>query len=164
VKRHEIFNFWHCNCVAGGGFFMITLEQYFAKKPHTKEHSANAFDLLGKVNELLTDANSDGFKRTIDPDTLSEISGSKGGSGDGGFRLSNATTGRPMSSHKEAKGVDVYDPLNALDNWLSKFEDGKGNNAMLSKYGLYREHPYATPTWCHLSTRAPKSGRRTFYP
>jgi hypothetical protein len=143
---------------------VITLEQYFSRKPHTVEHSASATDLLRRVAALVKDAENDGFKRTIDSDTGSEISGSKGGSGDGGFRLHNAATGRLRSSHKEAMGVDVYDPTNALDNWLNKFEDGKGNNAMLAKHGLYREHSYATLSWCHLSTRAPKSGRRTFYP
>jgi hypothetical protein len=29
---------------------------------------------------------------------------------------------------------------------------------------LYREDPGSTPGWVHLTTRAPKSGRRTFIP
>jgi len=51
-----------------------------------------------------------------------------------------------MSAHdNERKGV-----LLALD--------------VLEALGLYMEHPDATATWTHLTTRAPHSGRRAFYP
>jgi len=105
----------------------------------------------------------------IDPDTGTEISGARGGAGDGGFRLQTATTGKSNSSHKDAKGVDDYDKDDAFDKWLDQFEvpmpNGQpGGNSKLEEYGLYREHPSTTPTWCHLTTRAPASGRRTFYP
>lgn len=143
---------------------MIALAHYFGAKPHTPEHSAHATNLLESVNALIDQAVYEGqFSRNVDPDTGTEISGSKGGAGDGGFRLSTATTGSRMSSHKEARGVDVFDPTDRLDEYLSKFDDGDGN-AVLEKHGLYREHPDATPGWCHLSTRAPGSGKRTFLP
>ena len=68
------------------------------------------------------------------------------------------------SSHKEARAVDVYDPSDRLDEWLDTFEHGDGDNTRLEQHGLYREAPASTPTWCHLTTRAPHSGRRTFAP
>ena len=142
---------------------MITQAQYFGAKPHTAEHAAAATGLLFQVNALLTEFQLvTGREPDIDPDTGTEISGSRGGAGDGGFRLPSATTGTAGSSHKQAKGVDVYDPQNRLDDWLDTAEHGDGDNTLLAQAGLYREHPDATPGWCHLSTRAPGSGRRTF--
>lgn len=144
---------------------MITLSDYFGRKPRTAQDEASAIDLLLRVSRLVVEAESAGLvKLIIDPDTGSYISGSKGGAGDGGFRLPDAATGRARSSHKEAKGVDIYDPADKLDKWLDKFEDGKGGNTKLAQYGLYREHPMQTKGWCHLQTRPTKSGRRTFYP
>ena len=144
---------------------MITLPQYFGAKPHDEEHEALADDLLTRVNSLIDEAvRVMAFTRNVDLDTGTEISGSKGGAGDGGFRLSTATTGSGKSSHKEAKAVDVFDPRDHLDTWLDDFEHGNGDNTKLEEYGLYREAPEATPGWTHLSTRAPGSGRRTFKP
>ena len=144
---------------------MITQTDYFGAKPHTPDDDITADDLLVRVNELIAEAERSGeFKPAIDPDTGTQISGSKGGSGDGGFRLPTSTTGSARSSHKEARAVDVFDPQGHLDDWLDKFEHGNGDNTMLAQYGLYRESPDHTPGWTHLSTRAPKSGKRTFHP
>lgn len=132
---------------------MILLSEYFQSKPHTPEHEAAATDLLARVENLCTTL---AWDYPIDPDTGTSISGSKGGAGDGGFRLTTATTGSAKSSHKEAKAVDIYDPANLLDDLIT--------DALLTAYGLYREHPDDTPGWCHLTTRAPGSGRRTFKP
>lgn len=144
---------------------MINNQQYFGAKPHTVEHDAAATDLLDRVERLKAEAASSGhFTRLSDPDTGTEISGSKGGAGDGGFRLPTATTGTQNSSHKEARGVDCYDPSNELDRWLDKFEGDDGTNTKLKEYGLYREAPNSTLGWAHLSTRRPGSGRRTFKP
>lgn len=142
---------------------MITLEQYFQAKPHTAEHEAAAKDLLGRVNDLLAHSLEDGvFSGPTCPNTGTQISGSKGGSGDGGFRLQTSTTGASKSSHKEARAVDVYDPKNELDALLDHSDTVNGGNPVLEHYGLYREAPNATPGWCHLTTRPPGSGRRTF--
>jgi hypothetical protein len=142
---------------------MITREQYFGPKPHTKEHAGAAEDLLVRVNTMLSEEFAWHFP--IDHDTGTPISGARNGNGDGGFRLPAATTGRTASSHKEARGVDVYDPENWLDNQLSRHDEAEGRgNKVLEKYGLYREAPQCTITWCHLSTRPPPSGKRTFYP
>lgn len=136
---------------------MITQEQYFGAKPHSPEQDALATALLTRVNILLDDAIGSGaFTLIHDPDTGTQISGSKGGAGDGGFRLPGATTGAPNSSHKQAMAVDVYDPAGKLDAWLT--------DEKLEVYGLYREAPTATFGWCHLTTRPPHSGKRTFTP
>lgn len=135
----------------------ITAEQYFAGKPHSKTHDANARALLLSVNALLAycETNYRTLLRTC-PNTGTLISGSKGGSGDGGFRLSTATTGASLSSHKEARGIDIFDPVNEIDELLDVHPE------LLVKFNLYRETPNATKTWCHLTTRTPNSGNRTF--
>jgi len=136
---------------------MITAAQYFGTKPHTPEQAAAFDDLNTRVTALLTEVSRAGaYNYDIDFDTGSLISGSRNGAGDGGFRLPNAATGRAGSSHKDARGIDIYDPYEKLDTWLS---DG-----MLANHGLYREHPSKTVGWCHLTTREPGSKRRTFYP
>ncbi len=159
---------------------MITLEQYFGGKPHSAAQRRSAARLLSPVNALVQEAIEEGFTNRADPDTGTEISGSKGGAGDGGFRLPTATTGRSHSSHmilyslkdgvwvldEEAEaGIDVFDPVNWLDNWITKFDiDGGFGNTKLEKYRLYREAPGATLGWCHLTPREPGSKRRTFFP
>lgn len=135
---------------------MITPEQYFQAKPHTPEHAAAAATLLERVNELCEWARLGGFMNPTCPNTGTQISGSKGGAGDGGFRLSTSTTGATGSKHKQAHAVDVYDPGDVLDRILSDMD--------LERFGLYREHPDDTPNWCHLQDIAPGSGRRTFKP
>src|SRR3990167_1686589 len=142
----------------------ISLTDYFQGKLHDAEHEIMADDLLVRVNELLAEAERAGVALAVCPNTGTWISGSKGGAGDGGFRLLTSTTGSARSSHKEAKAVDVYDPGGRLDDWLDDFEVGVGDNTKLAEHGLYREAPNATNGWCHLTTRAPGSGRRTFNP
>ena len=132
---------------------MITVAEYFGHKAHTPEHEAAATELLERVEKLCMTL---AWDWPTDPDTGTSISGSRGGAGDGGFRLTTATTGAATSSHKEAKAVDVFDPKNELDDLIT--------DALLTAYSLYREAPETTIGWCHLTTRAPKSGRRTFMP
>ena len=142
---------------------MITIVQYFTN-PHTGDVKAHTTDqemladaLLAAVQGLLVEAEVAGvYVWAADPDTGTLISGAKGGSGDGGFRAPESGTGAPTSSHREARGLDVYDSSNLLDNWI--------DDDCLTRHGLYREHPDATPGWCHLTTRSPGSGRRTFRP
>lgn len=124
-----------------------------------------ADELLGRVNRLLDSAKAAGaYDDEIDPDTGTQVSGSKGGSGDGGWRPSDATTGAPNSKHKQGKAVDCYDPQNTLDLWLNTFEDGYGGNTKLAEHGLWRENPVATRGWVHLQCVPPGSNKRTFFP
>ena len=134
----------------------ITLHDYFGDKPHTQDQEANAIELLKCVNALLAEFVAQGGKLEVDQDTGTHISGSKGGHGDGGFRLSNAVTGKPGSAHKEGMAVDVYDAGEKLDEWISR--------DILVRYGLFREAAPHTIGWCHLQTREPKSGNRSFNP
>ncbi|HLP99201.1 MAG TPA: hypothetical protein VK149_12240 [Sideroxyarcus sp.] len=135
---------------------MITLTHYFGSRIRhpeaAQEIQAAAAVMLGKVNALLNAATVAGIPCLINPKTNSQISGTT----EGGFRLCDCDVGKARSSHKEGRGVDVYDPSNALDKWVT--------DEILEKFGLYREHPSATNTWLHLTDRPPKSGRRTFYP
>jgi hypothetical protein len=151
---------------------MITVVQYFTK-PHSKEQELHAQELLGRVAQLLDEwSTATGEISQIDPDTGTEISGTQGSDGDGGFRTPGSRTGSPTatppSAHRiiDGKGaaVDQYDPRDKIDNWLDGFEDGQGGNSVLEKYGLYREDPSKTPGWCHLQTRPTVSGKRTFMP
>lgn len=136
---------------------MITVNQFFGDKPHSEEHMTNAIALIGRVNSLLDEARGAGaYADALDPDTGTNISGSKGGLGDGGFRLQNSPTGATNSPHKDAKAIDIFDPDGSLDTYLT--------DAILSRHGLYREDPKFTINWCHLQTKSPRSGRRTFIP
>ena len=136
---------------------MITLQEYFSDKPHPNEYNLNALTLLYRVNNLLAAYTTDtGKLPQINPITGSQVSGSKGG--DGGFRLPTSTTGSSKSAHKQGMAIDLVDHDQHLDKWLDAKPDA------LIKYDLYREASASTPNWCHLSTRKPLSGKRTFAP
>ena len=136
---------------------MITLQDYFGDKPHPTEYNLNALTLLYRVNNLLAAYTTDtGKLPEINPITGSQVSGSKGG--DGGFRLPTSTTGSSKSAHKQGMAIDLVDHDQHLDKWLDAKPDA------LIKYDLYREESASTPNWCHLSSRKPLSGKRTFKP
>lgn len=132
---------------------MITIDDYFGKwlfhDDATEKVKVNSALLLNCVNALLLDY---GVEMPVNPATNSCVAGATFG----GFRPSECTQGAATSSHKEGRGIDLYDPQNKLDDWL--------DDERLSKYNLYREAPLKTPGWCHLTTRAPHSGKRTFLP
>lgn len=147
---------------------MITKEQYFGDKLSSAELVEAGIDvpqllaraeevLLPKVNAILERACTEGvYENNIDTDTGTQISGTHGGAGDGGFRLPSSTTGVLSSKHRLALAVDVFDPHGELDKWLT--------DEILTEFGLYREHPESTPGWCHLQCVQPGSGHRTFQP
>ena len=144
---------------------MISIQQYFGK-PHSADEVQSAEDLLERREALIEEAIASGaFNREICPHTGSEISGSAGGDGDGGFRTPSSVTGGPGSAHRKAQAIDTYDPGDHLDAWLDAFDrEGGMRNEVLERHGLYREASSATPGWCHLQTLAVGSGRRTFNP
>jgi len=137
---------------------MITLDQYFGCwlkcRDVTEQVIDNAEKLLDAVSKLMALADYDNVPLPINPDTDSQVSGREYG----GFRPRECIglIGSRKSAHLQGLAVDIYDPTNALDEWIT---DG-----VLETCGLYREHPSATHGWCHLTTRAPGSGKRTFYP
>lgn len=136
---------------------MISLAQYFGiYEDHPDAGPGmwhNAENLLDRVNSLLEEYLSQtGKTPPIDADTNSQVSGS----GNGGFRPRDCKVGSKNSSHKEGRGVDVKDPDEALDHWLT--------DDILKRFSLYREAPASTLGWAHLTDRAPPSGKRTFNP
>ena len=135
---------------------MLTLEQYFGRWMNhpdaTPERKANARVLLDMVNNLLARALVCGVVPPENPHTECCVAGETFG----GFRPQSCPQGAPHSSHKDGAGVDVFDPKNELDDWLT--------DELLEEFGLYREHPDSTKHWCHLTYRAPHSGHRTFLP
>lgn len=120
----------------------------------TAEHRANADMLLSRVNTLLDRAVLAGINLRINPQTGSLISGQH----NGGWRPPECPIGALNSAHKSGQAVDIYDPDGELDDWLMH------DLQHLTLLGLYMEHPAATRGWCHLTTRAPRSGNRVFYP
>ena len=135
---------------------MITLEQYFGPYCTHPDAGAGMYQaadaMLEKVNGLLAQAEADAVPLPVNPKTGSQVSGTE----NGGFRPQACPIGAPKSAHKQARAVDVYDPGGELDGWLT--------DEILTAHGLYREHPDDTQGWCHLSDKAPGSGKRTFKP
>ncbi len=120
----------------------------------TQEVRDNADILLQAVNNLMEEAYEDGIDFKLNPATKSYVSGATYG----GFRPQRCTQGAPNSSHKTGQGIDVYDYGVGFAEWCFKHQD------RLQANGLYMESPSATVNWCHLTTRAPKSGKRCFLP
>ena len=118
----------------------------------TEERIENISDLVPPVNALLAKAKAAGISLPINPKTGTQVSGEQYG----GFRPQTCTIGAPHSAHKEGMAVDIYDPTNALDVWIT--------DEVLRECGLFREGGRWTPGWTHLTTRRPGSGNRTFIP
>jgi len=112
----------------------------------------SALVLCARVNLLLNSFRAAGFTTPTNPKTQCLVSGEK----DGGWRPPECPVGAPNSAHKQGQAVDIFDPDGHLDDWLT--------DEVLARFDLYREHPSATRGWCHLTTRPPASGRRSFYP
>lgn len=137
---------------------MITTGLYFAQHLNeaapdelTDQIRANAATLVERVNRLLADF---GVARV-------QRSGWRPEAFNATFQHTDASGavvrgGAPQSAHMTGEAVDMADNDGLLDAWL---DDEK-----LAKYELYREHPDSTPSWCHLQTRPPHSGHRTFIP
>jgi len=135
---------------------MISLNDYFGPWDDSPDATAKvrdcAAELLDRVNDLLIEAEAHGVELKTNPATHTLVSGQTLG----GFRPQSCKIGSVNSAHKLGRAVDVYDVDEALDNWIT--------DAILLHHGLYREHPSATKKWCHLTDRAPGSGKRTFFP
>lgn len=64
------------------------------------------------------------------------------------------------SNHMLALAVDIADSSRTMKTWLMS----AAGQAALVECGLWMEHPDATPTWVHVQTVPPRSGRRVFVP
>ena len=144
---------------------MISPHDYFGSRFHHKEVTSevrdNADILIFCTNSLLREYQDEvDHDVPLNPNTDTQISGMT----EGGFRLKNCKQGARQSSHKQGKGVDIFDPFNELDNWIKKYNYGHRSNYILERWNLYIEHPSKTKTWVHLTIRPPRSGNRIFYP
>jgi hypothetical protein len=123
---------------------MISLKEYLmgrdSKYTLTEEFKRNAEELLSRVNKLAL----------IAPKELKVSSGWRPG------EFNRLAGGAPNSAHVTCEAVDLKDSQEVLDQWLT--------DAILTQFDLYREHPSKTVGWVHLTTRAPKSKKRTFLP
>ena len=150
---------------------MITIEQYAGghetSPDWTPERQKNAQLLLNVCALLQAEMESDGIVFPNNPKTGSKVGGQFHGFG--GFRPQNCPQGAPHSSHKEGLAVDLYDPHNEIDDYLQHdylecVADGKPQDSMLVRHGVYIEHPDSTDTWSHWSIKPPKSGKHIFNP
>lgn len=126
---------------------MILVEEYYQDSisnygytPSSDDY-IRAQDLLNLVNALFPDCQLRSGHRTREK-TLALIAA--------GYR---AAVG---GQHEQSNAVDIADADNKLDANL--------DDTMLADAQLYREAPHATPSWVHLQTVAPGSGKRTFEP
>lgn len=67
-----------------------------------------------------------------------------------------AAGGAKKSCHLTCEAVDFADVDRKLTKWCL------ANLDVLTSAGLYMESPVNTPSWVHLQTRAPASGKRIF--
>lgn len=113
----------------------------------TEAIKKNGRDTVAKINRLLELAAKDG----ICCDQLS--------SGWRPAKVNSATSNSAKNSlHITGEACDLADPNRALAQWCIL------NLDKLDKIGLWMEDPRWTPTWVHLQTRPPKSGKRVYIP
>lgn len=135
---------------------MITLVDYFGPFIHdaSATHVANAKLFLERVARLQANLIGHGITFPYNPVTHTLISGTKYG----GFRPKVCPVGAEHSSHKEGRGVDIFDPTNGVDLFLYNDERhcldlGRPQDSLLYRYGLFIEHPDATEGWSHWTDR-----------
>jgi hypothetical protein len=120
----------------------------------TEARRANAARTIERANELLDIAHDHGVRIQDDPRTRSPVRS--------GWRPANLNASTPnaaaRSHHIDCRAVDVYDPDGDLRKWCVE------NEKTLEAVGLWMEDPGCTPSWCHLQTEPPGSGKRVFLP
>lgn len=138
---------------------MITLEHYYMgrdveyKAELTGQLRSNAAIVVERANQLLALAVADGVKLVKNDRKSYTRSGWRP------LAVNQATPGAAkVSNHITCEAIDIEDINRQLCGWCMIHQDA------LEKIGLWMEHPSATKTWCHWQTKAPKSGKRVFYP
>jgi hypothetical protein len=143
---------------------MISIRDYYGVKSHpalTPVVQANAQRFISKVNTYIAYLITRQQLFLVSPATKTQISTNVGG-----WRKPDCPSGSPKSSHKEGRGIDLYDGLfGAIGKFI--LED-KEAQAKAKELGLHFEHPSVTKGaishWLHITDRAPPSGKLFFYP
>jgi hypothetical protein len=140
----------------------VTLKDYWLDRDRqfplalSTEIRSNAERMVDLTNAFLREAAAAGVTLERSPRTGSIITS--------GWRppMINARipNAAPRSNHLMARAVDLYDPDGDLDEWALS----DAGQAVLTRLGLWLEHPAATKGWCHVQSVPPRSGRRVFYP
>ena len=114
---------------------------------------ASAALTVERINTLLAVAASDGVFPAVEGD--SEVS-----SGWRPLAVNDKTlNAAAKSNHLIGKACDVRDnKARDLARWCLR------NLETLFGIGLWMENPMWTPTWCHLQTVPPHSGKRVYVP
>lgn len=134
---------------------MITVELYLMgrdlKYACSDEVRRNALDTVNKTNQLKLLAALDGVEF---PDDATEVAS--------GWRPDSinecTSNAAKLSSHIKGCGLDTRDPQRMFARWCLR------NLDKLAKIGLWMEDPRWTPTWVHLQTYPPPSGKRVYIP
>lgn len=144
---------------------MITIDQYFGgrRESHALECSPGIEDNAGRsvpiFNALLDRAALFGI---VPP--LVEAGDFAGSVLTSGWRPASVNACTPGASktsrHMTGEAADIHDPDGTLDAWLMTPE----GQFTLAELGLWMEAPASTPTWTHVQTMPPGSGRRVFTP
>jgi hypothetical protein len=130
---------------------MISLEAYWKGRDQeyadelTEDILANADRTVERVNKLLAVSgfgNVGGVNSGWRPQAVNDATGNAAKS----------------SRHLSAEAIDIADPIRSLARWCL------GHLDVLEDIGLWMEDPRWTPTWVHLQTVPPGSGRRVFIP
>ena len=116
--------------------------------PTTEQMEIDTSTLLFRVNGLLSEFLKD------NPTFNVEVS-----SGYRPGKYNVAAGGAPQSGHLICRAVDIKDMANILDAWITAQTD-----AVLVRYGLWREHPDRTRGWSHLDITHRSAFVRTFLP
>lgn len=121
----------------------------------TPEIRANAAELIGRVNLLLSWAYGDNVRPALDAKSGTHIAS--------GWRppaINDATANSAkLSKHLTGEAIDLRDSgTRDLARWCLRNLDA------LEEIGLWMEDPQWTPTWVHLQTVPPGSRRRVYCP
>ena len=117
-------------------------------KPLDEEQVENMLETVERANSLLAmfyaDQPAASLRKVNSGYRTPEINASAGGA--------------KASKHMTCQAVDLSDEDGELGEWLD------GNQKALEECKLWMEHKSKTPTWVHVQTVPPKSGKRVFYP
>lgn len=121
----------------------------------TEQVVANASELLGRVNLLLSWAMNENIRPALDAKTGTHVAS--------GWRpraVNDATSNAASrSKHITGEAIDMRDNgTRDLARWCLKNLDA------LEEIGLWMEAPQYTPSWVHLQIVAPGSHRRVYVP